>query len=52
MDKTTQKRPKVLLRRVTDPTARLAIKEYILNRKTEAEQVSLENLNRVLGRGI
>ena len=34
-------RPKVSLRRFTDPKIRLAIKEYILNRGTQAEAVSL-----------
>jgi hypothetical protein len=34
-------RPKVSLRRFTDPKTRLAIKEYILNRKTLAAGVSL-----------
>jgi hypothetical protein len=34
-------RPKVSLRRFTDPKTRLAIKEYILNRGTQAEAVSL-----------
>jgi hypothetical protein len=44
------KRPKVSLRRFTDPKTRLAIAEYILNRGTQAEVVSLENVYRVLVR--
>jgi hypothetical protein len=43
-------RPKVSLRRFTDAKARLAIAEYILNRGTQAEAVSLENIYRVLVR--
>jgi hypothetical protein len=38
------KRPKVSLRRFTDPKTRLAIAEYILNRGTQAQTVSLENV--------
>ena len=51
MPKATQtelKRPKVFLRRQTDPIVRLAVKEYILNRGKRTEKVALENLQRVL----
>jgi hypothetical protein len=36
-------RPKVSLRRITDPKLRCALKEYALNRGTEAQELSLEN---------
>ena len=45
------KRPKVFLRRQTDPIVRLAVKEYILNRGKRAEPVALENLYSALRRG-
>lgn len=45
------KRPKVSLRHFTDKTMRLAIQEYILNRGTQAEAVSLENVYAALRRG-
>ena len=45
------KRPKVFLRRQTDPIVRLAVKEYILNRGKRSEPVALENLRRALRRG-
>ena len=51
MPKATQtelKRPKVFLRRQTDPIVRLAVKEYILYRGKRTEPVALANLQRVL----
>lgn len=45
------KRPKVSLRRFKDVLTRLAIKEYILNRGTQAEGVSLANLESLYGCG-
>lgn len=42
-----KRRPRVALRRVTDQRARLAVKEYILNRGTMAEAASLENASQV-----
>ena len=42
------KRPKVFLRRQTNPIVRLAVKEYILNRGKRTEKVALANLQRVL----
>ena len=45
------KRPKVFLRRQTDPIVRLAVKEYILNRGKRTEPVALENLYKSLRRG-
>ena len=42
------KRPKVFLRRQTNPIVRLAVKEYILNRGKRTEQIALENLQRAL----
>jgi len=45
------KKPKVSLRRFTDPWDRLAIKQYILNRHSESGPFALENVYRVLRRG-
>ena len=42
-------RPKVSLRRFTDPKIRLAIKEYILNRHTAAGIVSLAFVMSLVG---
>ena len=44
-------RPKVSLRRFTDPQVRLAIKSYILNRGTQAEAMALKYVYSLLGRG-
>ena len=51
IDQFKPNRPKVFLRRQTDPIVRLAVKEYILNRGRRSEPVALENLYRALGRG-
>lgn len=45
------RRPKIWLRRCR-PEHRPVIREYILNRRTQAEPMALENLNRALGRGM
>ena len=51
IDQFKPNRPKVFLRRQTDPIVRLAVKEYILNRGKRTESVALENLYRALRRG-
>jgi hypothetical protein len=45
------RRPKIALRRATDPKLRLAIQEYRLNRGKTGEAKSLENIlaNQPLG---
>jgi len=45
------RRPKVSLRRFLDPAVRLSIVEYRLNRGSQAEQKSLENVYRAIRRG-
>ena len=44
-------KPKVSLRRFTDPLHRIAIREFEINRGSEAESVSLKNVYEILGRG-
>lgn len=44
------KRPKVSLRRFSDPEQRLAIKSYILNRGTEAEEAALAHFEAIYSR--
>ena len=42
------RRPKIWLRRCTDPKAKLAIRTYDLNRNSEAEGFALVNLRKAL----
>jgi len=46
------RRPKIWWRRCKDAKGKLAIRTYDRNRKREAEPVALENLYKVLGRGM